>query len=104
MVVKISGTTTINDMTTAKNYLTDKGPLAAILEVYDDFFGYSTGIYHHVSGALAGLHCVTIIGYNEAQQYWICKNSWGPGWGESGFNNGARQGMSGYPRERCGGG
>jgi C1A family cysteine protease len=85
MVVKISGTTTITDVTSAKNYLTDKGPLAAIIEVYDDFFGYSSGIYHYVSGTLQGLHCVTIIGYNEAQQYWICKNSWGPGWGESGF-------------------
>jgi hypothetical protein len=28
---------------------------------------------------------VTIVGYDDGQQCWICKNSWGPGWGESGF-------------------
>ena len=25
--------------------------------------------------------CVEVIGYCEAEQCWICKNSWGVGWG-----------------------
>jgi len=39
----------------------------------------------HVSGPDGGLHCVEVIGYSEAEQCWICKNSWGAGWGEGGF-------------------
>jgi uncharacterized protein (UPF0297 family) len=42
-------------------------------------------VYHHVSGQEVGLHNVVVVGYSEAEQYWICKNSWGTGWGEQGF-------------------
>jgi C1A family cysteine protease len=26
-----------------------------------------------------------IVGYNDAEQYFIVKNSWGTGWGEAGY-------------------
>jgi hypothetical protein len=32
-----------------------------------------------------GYHCISVVGYDDAQQCWILKNSWGTGWGESGF-------------------
>ncbi len=62
-----------------------KGPVSACFIVYEDFFSYKSGIYKHVSGGQAGGHCVTIVGYNDNPGYWICKNSWGTGWGEQGF-------------------
>jgi C1A family cysteine protease len=68
-----------------KDWISTRGPVSACFYVYDDFFSYTTGIYKHVTGALVGGHCVSIVGYNDAQAYWICKNSWGPGRGESGF-------------------
>lgn len=73
------------DQTAIKNYLANTGPVSCSFAVYDDFFNYSSGIYHHVTGALAGYHCVEVIGYNEASQCWICKNSWGNSWGMSGY-------------------
>jgi len=55
------------------------------MAVYQDFFSYRSGIYKHVSGGLAGYHCIMIAGYDDTQQCWICKNSWGTGWGENGW-------------------
>jgi C1A family cysteine protease len=83
--VKITQSGTIADIVERKNYLTNVGPCAGILHVFNDFYSYSAGIYHHVTGADMGLHCVEVIGYSEAEQCWICKNSWGAGWGMGGF-------------------
>jgi C1A family cysteine protease len=68
-----------------KNWISTKGPLSACFSVYDDFYAYTGGIYSHVSGNLVGGHCVSVVGYNDTGQYWICKNSWGTGFGENGF-------------------
>ena len=68
-----------------KHHLTTVGPCSAVLHVFNDFFFYGSGINQHVSGIEAGLHCVEVIGYSEADRCWICKNSWGPGWGDGGF-------------------
>ncbi len=68
-----------------KDYLTNHGPMAAVLTIYDDFFSYGGGIYHHVTGAKAGAHCILVVGYSQSQGCWICKNSWGTAWGEAGF-------------------
>jgi C1A family cysteine protease len=69
-----------------KTWLSTRGPLASAFTVYSDFFlWYSSGVYRHVSGDFLGLHCTCVIGYDDAAGCWICKNSWGAGWGESGF-------------------
>jgi len=70
-----------------KQWLATKGPLITVFIVYDDFVHYKSGIYHHVSGAFAGGHCVCCVGYDDVRRCWICKNSWGTNWGESGFFN-----------------
>ena len=83
--VKITSHSLISNIAARKNYLTNVGPCSASFDVYDDFFAYGSGVYHHVSGSYAGGHCVEVIGYSEAEQAWICKNSWGTGWGDAGF-------------------
>lgn len=83
--VSISTHGLVTDITARKNYLSETGPCAACFDVYDDFYSYGSGVYHHVSGAFQGGHCVQVIGYSEAEQCWIAKNSWGTGWGMSGF-------------------
>ena len=70
-----------------KQALVTYGPLITTFDVYEDFFYYTDGVYEHVWGSVAGGHCVTIIGYDDSQGYWICKNSWGTSWGENGFFN-----------------
>lgn len=68
-----------------KNYLTQHGPLVACMDVYDDFFSYGGGVYHHVSGKKVGGHCILVVGYSETNRCWICKNSWNTTWGDAGF-------------------
>ena len=73
--------------------LVKNGPVAIGFEVYNDFFSYTGGIYHHT-----GLedkfnpwevtnHAVLVVGYGEEKgvQYWIVKNSWGSDWGLDGY-------------------
>jgi len=68
-----------------KDYLTHHGPVAAVLDIYDDFFSYGGGVYQHITGPKVGSHCVEVVGYSQSQGCWICKNSWDTAWGEEGF-------------------
>ncbi|HYD81340.1 MAG TPA: C1 family peptidase [Paucimonas sp.] len=87
-LLKITGFTALtNKPADIKQWIVEKGPVSACFVVYQDFFSYRSGIYRHVSGEQAGGHCVTIIGYNDNPGYWICKNSWGPAWGDNGYFN-----------------
>ena len=72
------------DEDTLKLHVLD-APVACYLEVYDDFFGYDSGVYEHVTGDFAGGHFVVIVGWDDALNCWICKNSWGETWGETGY-------------------
>jgi C1A family cysteine protease len=87
--VRIQHSAVITDVKQRKQYLAHVGPMMAVFDVYQDFFAYARGIYSHVSGNLAGSHCVEVIGYAEPTKglpgSWICKNSWGSGWGDAGF-------------------
>jgi C1A family cysteine protease len=68
-----------------KDWISTRGSITGCFNVYQDFFSYRSGVYRHVTGGLAGGHCVEIIGYDDAQRCWICKNSWGQNWGEGGY-------------------
>ena len=68
-----------------RDALVSYGPLVTTMDVYDDFFSYVSGVYSHTAGDYAGGHAVLIVGYSDAGQYFIVKNSWGAGWGESGY-------------------
>jgi C1A family cysteine protease len=68
-----------------KTWLSTRGPLIACFTVYSDFYGYKNGVYRHVSGKVEGGHCICVVGYSDTLGAWLCKNSWGSGWGMSGY-------------------
>jgi len=68
-----------------KNAICTYGPLTAHMDVYEDFHEYKEGIYKHKTGNYIGGHLITIVGYNDTEKYWICKNSWDTDWGENGW-------------------
>ena len=64
------------------------GPLAASLEIHEDFENYVGGVYKHIIGKLVGMHAVRMVGFGvtkEGVSYWRIANSWNPFWGELGF-------------------
>jgi len=67
--------------------LVNHGPLVTEMAVFGDFGSYEGGIYEHPGEESTSdiNHQVVIVGYNDEQQYWIVKNSWGPEWGENGY-------------------
>jgi C1A family cysteine protease len=81
-------TQNVVDEAAIKSALVD-GPLAGFMEVYNDFYSYTGGIYEYVSGAYLGGHGIVIVGYYDdgVDKYWICKNSWGTFWGDNGYFN-----------------
>lgn len=63
------------------------GPVETAFTVYTDMENYVSGIYHHVTGTMAGGHAVRIVGWGseKGQKYWKVANSWNPHWGEKGY-------------------
>jgi C1A family cysteine protease len=85
-LTKISSYTSYATMDARKNAIATIGPLLAGMAVFNDFFAYTGGVYQKTAGsALAGYHCICVVGYDDVQQCWILKNSWGAGWGDAGF-------------------
>lgn len=83
--VRITDYVRLGDVEQQKVWLDTVGPLTACFDVYDDFFGLGSGVYHRTSDHLAGGHCVLIVGYDDAAGCWLFKNSWGTGYHVGGY-------------------
>jgi C1A family cysteine protease len=83
---KIDGWGSVShNLSSIKSALATYGPLPIAMMVYEDFMNYKSGVYSYTTGKKLGGHGVVVVGYNDAGQYFIVKNSWGPGWGDNGF-------------------
>ena len=74
----------------AMAYLENVGSFVATMDIRDGFLSYNGGIYTHVSGELVRrLHVILVYGFGfdaaSGLDYWFCKNSFGPNWGEQGY-------------------
>jgi len=87
--VRMPAVTWLGDVNQQKDWLDSTGPLATFFEVWHDFDGYTRGYVYHRSTDPAnydrGGHLMLVVGYDDNQHAWICKNSWGSGWGDGGY-------------------
>jgi C1A family cysteine protease len=86
ILTKIKDWKLVTDITEMKKVLSEHGAMPAVMAVYSDFFDYDGGVYE-ISWApgvkYEGLHAITVVGYSDLDECWICKNSWGTNWGET---------------------
>ncbi len=80
--LKIISATRITSDAVAKQWLSSNGAIQAAMDVDSDLFDYSGGVYSYQYGDYVGGHCVSIVGYDDVDGCWICKNSWGTEWGD----------------------
>jgi C1A family cysteine protease len=85
MTTNVATSKTLTSVPDMKTWLAEKGPLVTCFSVYSDFFAYTGGVYVQTSGEREGGHCVSCVGYDDVKRAWLCKNSWGTGWGEGGY-------------------
>jgi len=86
--VKLDNYVTLSNMADQKAWIDNNGPLSACFTCYYDFMAYgpSSGVYHcNTASGVAGGHCIVIVGYDDSKQAWLIRNSWGAGWGMSGY-------------------
>ncbi len=94
------GLDNIENIDTIKSLIYQRGPIAAGINVTEDFIRYWS-LFHNENNYYPDTnepwgnrlnHIIVIIGWHDDQNidnggYWICKNSWGLDWGYDGFFN-----------------
>ncbi|MHC1776856.1 MAG: FISUMP domain-containing protein [Lentimicrobium sp.] len=82
------GLTTVDNL---KSYLVSGPLIVRMLVPTDNTFngdpGYQGGVYNYSGSTIPDTqgHAVLLVGYDDAQQCFKVKNSWGTGWGEGGY-------------------
>lgn len=86
-----------SNFTAVQNALANGYPVVIGFDVYSSFEGAWGNIRHGQSGAgmmpypntrteqLLGGHAVCLVGYNNANNTFIARNSWGTSWGDNGY-------------------
>lgn len=87
-IIRLRGYDSTTSAAQMKRWLVEEGPLVAGFKVFSDFrlfwSGGALGVYTQISDELRGGHAICVVGYDDDESCWICKNSWGRR-GDNGF-------------------
>ena len=70
-----------------KYAIQEYGPISVVVTVPEDWYYYRSGIYEPTYEGKLGWanHGVVVVGWNDTEECWYVKNSWGENWGEEGY-------------------
>lgn len=72
-----------------KQAIYDHGPVVAGICAGTALQSYRSGVFRTDEswqcGTGSGNHAILLVGWDDSTQSWILRNSWGTGWGESGY-------------------
>ncbi len=83
----VGSTTSVPAVTAIKQAIYEHGPVSAAVCVNAAFQSYSGGVFLGPGCANVN-HAIVLAGWDDNQGLdgvWFLRNSWGPGWGESGY-------------------
>ena len=80
----VDSSNTIPSVEALKKALCEYGPLAVAVVATPLLKAYKSGVFNENSTSKIN-HGVTLVGWDDSKEAWRIKNSWGTGWGESGF-------------------
>lgn len=60
-------------------------PVVICIPVTNPFFSPDSSGRVSYAGPVVGYHAVTVVGYDDAQQAYRLRNSWGASWGQGGY-------------------
>jgi len=95
-----------NDYTALMTAVSTTGPIAVSVaaggagwQLYGGGVYSDSGAFHPFLCSFVVDHAVQLVGYGveDSKMYWIVRNSWGSGWGESGFIRIERHGEGNEP-------
>ena len=86
----ISYQSLVQDLNQMRGCLASGYPFVFGFTVYESFDSPAVGKSGHASlpassEQVVGGHAVMGVGYNDARQWFLVRNSWGPGWGMKGY-------------------
>jgi cathepsin L len=98
VVAKLTGyvNVTVGDEKALQEATAKVGPISVAIDAGSFWFQFYFGGVYTQSGCGTDMeqlnHGVTVVGYGKEknQDYWLIKNSWGSGWGDSGYMKLAR--------------
>ncbi|HRF45646.1 MAG TPA: C1 family peptidase, partial [Candidatus Competibacteraceae bacterium] len=80
---------TVPSVDQIKNAIYTYGSVAAAVCVGSAFQGYRSGVFATDESAACGTnkvnHAIVLVGWDDATQSWVLRNSWGPSWAEQGY-------------------
>jgi len=68
-----------------KKALCEHGPIAVAVFATPAFQAYTSGVFNEQDTTHGINHGVTLVGWDDATNAWLIKNSWGSGWGMAGY-------------------
>ncbi|MDY6892475.1 MAG: PKD domain-containing protein, partial [Chloroflexota bacterium] len=74
-----------NNIQAIRESVIEEGPLVVAMGIGSKFGGYWDGDIYRCTNDNGANHAVVIVGYDETDNYWIVRNSWGSGFGDGGY-------------------
>jgi cathepsin B len=79
----------LEDEKAIKKEILTNGPVTSMMNLYNDYFNYKSGIYIHNNKYqnVLGYHSITLMGWGieDGIKYWLIQDSYGKSKGENGF-------------------